>query len=277
MDNLNLPILFLATITCAIAGALLSRRLVAKHQIRKPETMLQKVRVIYIVVFLPLIVIPANYIVFTHPTIQWQFPAWLQISYQTIAWGISISAMAMVFGFCSATYFITNHTFRWPIALASVVGLGAILFFCWTRSVVEPPLLTDKPVIKDGVTLQSSSSTCVPAACVNVLKVLGINMTEKALVRSFGTSTDGTLPAQAMYGMQRLGVKITKRSVKDCDIQAIKPPAILFVSLDTHAVSFIGMTNGLAEIWDPGSGKKFMKPESIKNIWQGHALECTRD
>ena len=38
-------------------------------------------------------------------------------------------------------------------------------------------------------------------------------------------------------------------------------------------MAYIGQKNGVAEIWDPSGGKKFMDKEQLSATWEGHAIE----
>jgi hypothetical protein len=44
----------------------------------------------------------------------------------------------------------------------------------------------------DGICQQTSPSTCVPASCATIIRMLGGNLTEQELARDAGTNKRGT-------------------------------------------------------------------------------------
>lgn len=106
--------------------------------------------------------------------------------------------------------------------------------------------------------------------------MLGIRTTEAELARRFHTTKDGTLPAQVIAGLRQLGISGRKVSVPTADLTDVRAPAMLFLVSDGHAVAFAGITNGMAEILDPACGRRRMDPTSLRDVWQGHALEFWR-
>jgi ABC-type bacteriocin/lantibiotic exporter with double-glycine peptidase domain len=75
--------------------------------------------------------------------------------------------------------------------------------------------------------------------------------------------------------MKELG--ISGRKVKaGSGLDAVHPPAMLFIFAATHAVVFARMTGGRAEIWNPSDGKAFLTESRLRQMWDGHALEFER-
>jgi ABC-type bacteriocin/lantibiotic exporter with double-glycine peptidase domain len=144
----------------------------------------------------------------------------------------------------------------------------------WSSRPGLPPI-GDTRISNDGVILQTTPFTCVPAAGANIAAILGVHVTEKQLVELFHTTRDGTFPAQALRGLQELGIS-GRKVPPGTGIRDVHPPAMLFILSDTHAVVYAGMTDGLAEIWNISGGKSFLAEWRLRQIWDGHALEFKR-
>ena len=97
------------------------------------------------------------------------------------------------------------------------------------------------------------------------------------MARLCKTSADGTYPTQALVGLRQIGIQGRKVSNSERDIRSIKPPAILFFLDDTHAVVYVGLSNELAEIWNPSVGKTWLSTSRVHDLWTGHALEFWRE
>jgi hypothetical protein len=274
MGRIHFLTVFICTVGSGFGGALWSLRKFKQNGCLTPADILKKTWLVSFVAFLPLGVLPVHYVLAAKPDWQWDLPDWVQLHYYTLIWGIVLSAIACVFGFAIATYLFIRHPHRWFILVAGCFFLGLILLIPSMFSLEDrlPELLAHQ-LSKDGVILQSTSSTCVPAAMANILSVLGKKTTEKELAELFGTTMDGTLPAQVVKGMRHLRIETRKRTVASDSIRSITAPALLFMASDTHVVAFMGMTNQLAEIWDPGLGKKWVRPELLRESWSGHTLE----
>jgi ABC-type bacteriocin/lantibiotic exporter with double-glycine peptidase domain len=168
-----------------------------------------------------------------------------------------------------------GHRWKWgPLCFGMTVVALIQVYAAWTSRPNLPPIGGTR-ISGDGVILQTTPFTCVPAAGANIAAMLGVHATEKELAELFHTTRDGTFPAQALRGMKTLG--ISGRKVKTgSSIRAIHPPAMLFILGDTHAVVYDGMKGGLIEIWNPSFGKKLMTEAQLGLNWDGHALEFKR-
>jgi hypothetical protein len=218
----------------------------------------------------------ANVYVATHLSIQWNMPEWLQLHWAAVSWGIVSATLAYVFGFCSAVAWASEKWGRRLPAVFSVAVLLAIQFYAAWSSRPNLPALDDWTT-PDGIVLQTSDYTCVPASGATIASILGIHATEKQLAVLFHTTRDGTFPASALSGMRQLGIEGRKVSAVGGDIRAVHPPAMLFFVNDTHAVVFAGITSdGLVEIWNPSQGKTFFSENALNRVWTGHALEFHR-
>lgn len=212
-----------------------------------------------------------------HPRAAWDLPIWLELHYSEVAWGTIISIFSFVFSFTVAAHFKSAHPQRRTLLIASIGLIFSLLVYSTSMSRHRPPKLGKEIPSYDGSILQTSSSTCVPAAAANILASFGVQATERELMECFRTSEDGTQPAQAIVGLGKLGFKVTKKTVHPSNISAIQPPAILLVSEEQHAIAYFGITNGVLHAIDPMSGRRNFRVDIFTNLWGGRALEVRRE
>lgn len=237
--------------------------------------LLKKAPHLYIALPLLLACSYINVYVGSRPELQWDMPPWLQLHWAALSWGAISAVLAYVFGFCCMSGFARRHPLRWgPVCFALAVLAAIQVYAGWSSRPNLPPF-GEPRLSPDGVILQTTMSTCVPASGANIAALLGIHTTEKELAKLFHTTRDGTFPAQALHGMEQLGISGHKVTATG-GIQTVHPPAMLFVIGDTHAVVYAGMKGGLVEILNPSSGKRLMPESRLNVIWDGHALEFNR-
>lgn len=239
------------------------------------QEVLRKSRHLYLAFPLLLVLPYLNVYVAIHPSLQWVMPGWLQIHWAALSWGIVSGILAYVFGFCSMAALGAGQRSRWGPLYFGVAVLALVQGYAGWSSRPHLPPLGEPWISRDGVILQTTAFTCVPAAGANIAAILGVHTTEGELVKLFHTTRDGTFPAQALRGLEELGIA-GRKVMPNTGIRAVNPPAMLFVLNDTHAVVYAGMTGGLIEIWNPSFGKAFMPEWRLDQMWDGHALEFKR-
>jgi hypothetical protein len=256
-------------------GAVLCRARLNGQSPESFQMLLEQTRHLYLV-FPVLLVVPfINLFLARDPSLQWDMPVWLQLHWAALSWGIVSSLLAYVFGFCSVAATITGHRWRWGPVYFGVAVLAVIQAYAGWSSRPDLPPLGETRISSDGVILQTTPYTCVPAAGANIAAMLGVHTTERELVELFHTTRDGTFPAQVLRGLKELGIS-GRKVTGGGGLNAIHPPAMLFIFSDSHAVVYAGMKGGLAEIWNPSAGKAFLPEWRLGQMWDGHALEFKR-
>jgi hypothetical protein len=257
-------------------GAGMYRAVSAGQSDRHFPAMLRRARHLYLAIPLLSALPWVNYYVASRPSLQWDMPDWLQLHWAALSWCMVSAILAYFFGFCSAVAWASTKWGRRLPALFSVVVLLVVqLYAIWSSQPNLPPL--DNPwTSSDGVILQTSPYTCVPASGANIAALLGVHTTEKELAALCHTTRDGTFPAGALSGLRQLGLVGRKVTADSRDIRTVRPPAMLFVLGDTHAVVYARNSGGLLEIWNPSAGKAFITDDRLRHIWTGHALEFSR-
>jgi hypothetical protein len=258
-----------------VSGAAVCRARLEGQSAENFQALLGKTRHLYLVFPLLLVFPFINVYLARNPSLQWDMPPWLQLHWAALSWGIVSALLAYVFGFCSVVGLTTGHQWRWGLVYFGVAVLAAIQVYAGWSSRLNLPPLGETRISSDGVILQTTPYTCVPAAAANIAAMLGVHATEKELVVLFHTTRDGTFPAQVLRGLKELGIS-GRKVASDSALSAIHPPAMLFVFADSHAVVYAGMTGGLAEIWNPSAGKAFLPAWRLHQMWDGHALEFER-
>jgi hypothetical protein len=213
-----------------------------------------------------------------NPSLQWGMPAWLQIHYLAIYWGSICAVLGYVFGYCCGAKWLTAARTTWLLIVFAVLSLSTVQFLAWWKNRMIPQkLVAMARVSSDGVILQTGNATCVAASAANIARILGVSTSEAEMCVLLHTTVEGTTPAQALAGLEGLGISGRKVTVPDKDIHTVRPPAILFLQNDTHAVVYAGMSKGRIEIWNPTVGKIRLTERGLRGLWTGHALEFWRE
>ncbi|MCI5124869.1 MAG: hypothetical protein D3925_10430 [Candidatus Electrothrix sp. AR5] len=163
------------------------------------------------------------------------------------------------------------------VAICFVIAIEAVQ---WGFTRPLAPHLYEK-LTNDGIILQSSPSSCVPASAANILNIFGRDVSEPEMAALFGTTLmSGTSVAQLIYGLEKINIKSSRKYIKEADLSKIKAPAVLFVDVgkpENHAVVLLGYTQDKVNIIDPLIGKKNFTLEELQHIWHGRAVELQKD
>jgi len=176
--------------------------------------------------------------------------------------------------------------------LSGVTVLGAVaLYSAWQPLLQELPRCTD--VRYQGVSIQSSPSTCSAAAAATLLRAYGIEATEVEMARLCLSSTSGTLPWGLYRGLalKTRGTPFAVRmaSITPGELRSLPGPAIIGVMLEPgadvdpryerdwgwrpglgHTVVLFGFEpDGRIEVGDPGVGRERWSAEALDVLWHG--------
>ena len=213
-----------------------------------------------------------------NPHWSWYIPVALEYISQPAMWAMEL--FFVLFSMIAITT-LAWHT-RKPL------GIGLLLFALFVGATVEgllrhhsAPRLGDMHHrVSDGMIRQTTGSTCAAASCANIATYYGIEKTEADMAALLGTTWNGTSPSQMVYGLRSLGIDARKVTIAPDQIASIQVPAVLLIQFgdkpDGHAVAYMGMDDGLAEIWDPQGGIQFKAPQELAEQWLGHAIENQR-
>lgn len=181
----------------------------------------------------------------------------------------------------------------------SLFLVGAILLSHWN-------LFVNRPVVKDrwyrGVCLQTSSTTCGPAAAATLLHAIGIQATEQEMVQLCRTSSRGTPLNDLLYGLnQKLqGTPWRPRAawLTDQELFRQRYPSIIFVGIDDgsdpltvqrqmqwgwipgvlHTVAHLPQSSDdFIPVGDPATGLEWWSKDTLNSLWRGKAIILQRD
>lgn len=272
--------LFLAAVFGA-AGAFEARRIVANHPGVTLETAHTKARYLLPLILLSLVPLVLFSIPQVWRLVLWRAPVWLDCYALPLRHGVLAALFGFLFANMAFMAAYTAHPKRRSLALASILIVLVIPLLQWqySRSVLEE--LGPPKISRGGIVLQTSGTSCAAASGANIARILGADATEKEMAVLMNTSLlTGTTAGQAIMGMRSKGVECVK--LENTDIRGFAAPAMLFVDFpslgpESHAVAFMGLSEGQAEIWDPMAGKRMYSLSSLGKIWHGKGLECSRN
>ena len=219
----------------------------------------------------------ASHWVLSHPQWGWYVPAAVEYHLLPLFWGVKIALITFAMVSISVLAFL-NHRIAGSVLLV-VVGVFIFGLEITMRYVNQPHLEEMRVNERDGMIFQSTASTCAAAACANIATRLGVPKGEAEMAELLHTTWAGTSPGQIVWGMRKLGFSARKAYSPRLEPEDIQAPAVFLFNFgtdaDAHAVAFMGMKDGKAEIWDPVSGKILMTAEMLRIRWLGRAIEVT--
>jgi ABC-type bacteriocin/lantibiotic exporter with double-glycine peptidase domain len=157
----------------------------------------------------------------------------------------------------------------------SLLALGGYLGYAHHRQ--QPVFAKLGEDVRDGVILQTSGSSCAAAATANVLGVLGEKISEREMARLLKTTRSGTLSASVLVEVRRMGF-FAERFMLDEGLWSEAPvPSVILVDHpatgpESHAVSLMGVDEGVFEVWDPLTGKLDLTRLELGKIWHGRGI-----
>ena len=262
-----------------LLGFLECKRLIAKNPSLEVNWVLKKAPYLYVLIPLSVILFIAASL--NRPYLTWDLPLWLQYHYTALTWGAIIAMFAFTFSLASLLAFLTNHRERWKIVIAGALFIGVVQIMQWNYTRPIAPQLKDIEG-SSGLVFQSNNVSCAAASGANIARMFGMRKTEKNMAELLGTTAAGTSGAQIIYGMRKIGLSCRKVKIADSKPQKLKSPAMMFVNNqftgpESHAVAYMGIRNGRAEIWDPLEGRRLYGEIELAKIWHGRAIEFTLD
>jgi predicted double-glycine peptidase len=279
MVNIPIWINVLLILLFVLLGFLEYKRLISKDPTLDITTVLKKAPYLYVLIPLSLVfLIAAN---LNRPHLIWNLPLWLQYHYTALNWGGVLAIFAFIFSLASAISFRTHHREKWKIVVSGVLFIVAVQIVQWKHTRPIAQQLSEK-LSADGVIMQTSGVSCAAAAGANILRTFGIEKTEREIAELFRTTEAGSSAAQIIYGMREIGFLCHKVEISDRDPEKLESPAMIFFDdvpamPEAHAVAFMGLNEGKAEIWDSLGGKRSLERHQLAKRWQGRGIEFRLD
>jgi len=232
---------------------------------------------LWFVVGLPLALLGYHLTFALQPAWEWRLPYPAQYYYGPVAWGVLIGCFTYFAGFGGAVFLETHHPRRVPLGAVMLLLLATMQLFHARTAWRVPPVVRLPKTTFEGFVYQTSPETCVPAAAASLLASLGERRTEGELVELMGTDRQGTLPAQMVMALRRLGFRETTRSVDREGLASVTAPAVVFLRHNAHAVTLLRHDDRGALIWDPARGRVVVPAARLARFLAGaHAITVTR-
>lgn len=278
MDRWSILIDAVIVLVFSFAGAVEGRRLLRRHPALTVETVHKAAPYLYLMLAFTAVVFVAA--ISVDQAMMWHWPLWLQYHFLTLVWGSLLAVFSFVFTLAVYLSFRTLHAERWKLAGAALLAVVVVPI---AQHNFSSPIYAglSRLVDPEGVVLQTSGTSCAAASAANILGVFGIERTEREMARMFQTSKGGTSTAHIVRGMAELGLHCERRHVPVDDIAELAAPAMLFIDhpragKEGHAVAYMGIREGQAEIWDPMEGRRWFAVGDLHRFWHGRALSVRR-
>jgi predicted double-glycine peptidase len=211
------------------------------------------------------------------PEWEWHLPYPVQYYYGPVAWGVLIGCFTYFAGFGGAVFLETRHPGRFQLGVVMVLLLLAMQLFHGRAATRVAPVVRAPKTTFEGFVFQTSPETCVPAAAASLLASLGDRRTEAELVELMGTDREGTLPAQLVMALRRMGFRETTFSIDRDGLASVAAPSVVFLRNNRHAITLLRHDHRGALIWDPGRGRVFVPADRFATFMAGaHAIAFSR-
>lgn len=233
-------------VTCCWWGSLLARKFPKQWWMTVPLTLLAVPCMVYVLYYAHL----------------WDEPIWLY-QWRSIPGTELLAALGgLLVGWC-----------HWhvPFRLKGSLGFISCFFVLWLsvpylKQIISPLDKNQlKEAWKDGVCMQSTTSTCGPASAATLMKSMGIEVTEKELATDAFTTRSGTENWYLKRAIEKHGV-ICNYVRREPGSSALLYPAIAGVRLGERAGHFIAILGETPEhyiVGEPMTGRRLLRKDRI--------------
>ncbi len=205
-------------------------------------------------------------------------PLWLQLLHPFLKWGVLCATFAYLGAVTLVVVWHSRHPKRGRLVFAITTLSAAMVIL---RVQINRPIAGELGVwqAEDGVALQSSGSSCVPASMANILRQFGEDVGERELAVEMGTTAWGSTHGRVALSLWLRGYRC--RVMSSGALPTLHLPAALSVDHpatgpESHMVALMAFDGKVAEVWDPLEGKVDFAPSELGAIWHGLALEVFR-
>ncbi|MEQ8753822.1 MAG: cysteine peptidase family C39 domain-containing protein [Coleofasciculus sp. G1-WW12-02] len=275
------PILFL-TLFCLIplsSGAIVGNRLAASHNPKNCRRQINRM-------FLAIATMAAFILLFGQFNIYRLFPLivrlYLGAYHQPIILALGCLTLGLVLSIeLSGKRSRQQLHLLVGIVLGMMIPLGIILYYTFPMTGIA-----SEPLVLEGVVLQTTSHTCVPASIATLARFVGLdpNLSERDVVKLTHTTQKGTHSLGTIQAMEQLGLAPSYQwGLTIDDLIATGKPAVLTVKepvdgvIFNHAVALLSI-DGKARtvtIGNPLYGRQILTFDQMKGYWIGQAIFVT--
>ncbi len=276
----GLPLPFHGVVLVAtVALGLLEARRVQRAGVRELRHAGQRVRYLYALLPILLLCLVGLFLMQTMRDLWWRLPLLVEYSFLPLVWGAILGCFGFLFSLvCGLAWRLGDPTRR-RLVVASLLMVVAAEVAHWQYARLAAPGLRHLAT-SDGVVLQSSDATCAAASAANLLRLSGVQATERQLAVRFGSSVlFGTSIAQVVFGLRELGYDC-RRFAEDPSSESSPPlPALLLVDHpavgeEGHLVLATRRQGQRLEVLDPLTGRRELSRSELRRRWHGRGLHC---
>jgi hypothetical protein len=148
----------------------------------------------------------------TFPTLAGRLPLWVERYQEPALWALALAFLA--FGVAFA---------RWPRRL---IRVSPFLLIILHAALSWPIASFLRDTRRDGMSVQNQTSDSVPGTAANLLRLYGVDASERDMADLFGTTIRGTSPVGVIDGLARLGMHCETQPVEGLGMWFT--PAFLF-------------------------------------------------
>lgn len=241
--------------------------------------------IIALVMAVPAVLFASNYVLFI-PYARWFYELHSQPGAE-----MSAGFITAILGVMFASAKLRPGKLNVPILVVCTIITSVLLLTPFAKQLFFPVDYGSlKHNWKDGVCIQSSGYTCVPACAATYMRLKGWQASEPELARSAGTTRNGTEMWYLIRALRRKGYEAKYshvQSVKDAPV-----PSIIGVNVGNigHVVVLLGKNKDGVTIGEPLRGRcKYSwstfvhcyKPDGnyfiiVKRAKWRHSLNCPR-
>lgn len=277
MSGLPWPLNVLLCLTAGALGFWVGTRAHRRRPVLDATHVLRHSPHLWLVVGLPLALLAYHLTFALKPEWEWRLPYPAQYYYGPVAWGVLIGCFTYFAGFGGAVFLETRHRHRFQLGGVMLLLLAGLQLGQFRATTRVPPIVRPPRTTFEGFVYQTSPATCVPAAAASLLASLGDRRTEAELVELMGTDRHGTLPAQLVMALRRLGLQETTFSVDSGGLDSVGVPSVVFLRNNVHAITLLRRDDRGALIWDPARGRVFVPADRVAQFLAGaHAIAFRR-
>jgi hypothetical protein len=219
---------------------------------------------------IPALLFSSNYILYL------PYESWFIYSHSLPAIEASSGLVGALLGVVFASARLRPSPLNTPVLILTTAAAILLLITPFNRQLfhrLDCSQLEDKWA--DGVCLQTSSYTCVPASCATLVKMLGGSVTERELAIEAGTSELGTETWYMMRALRRHGYEMEIRWAKS--LADIPAPAILGVEYGDigHAVVMMSKDKTGPEIGNPKALRRHYSWKAFERVYHPELVYYT--
>lgn len=260
-----------ANLAPAIAVAIMCFALYRWAYLRSKRTYVRAMLVAAsVVIMIPSLLFASNYVLWI-PYAPW-FYRFHALPDVEILSGLAMGLLGIMF----ASSKLRPAKLNVPILTVCAAGAAALVIAPFAKQIfysLDYSKLEDKWC--DGVCLQTSGCTCVPACAATVIRMLGEKVTEKELAREAGTILTGTEYWYLERALNRRGYKPHLTHLKS--IRQAPIPSIVGVKIGEtgHVVVLFRKDKKGAEIGEPMRGRRYYTWEMIRDCYKPDGMCIT--